>query len=90
MNAIGRSQSAEDMRGGGVCRPGLTCANGVADGRKGLLIKLSLAIGGRRWLRGRPPRYSYPTRSRESWLQQKTKLFPELKHSVSWPEFVGI
>ena len=31
MNSVGRCQSAELMSGGGVCQPGLACANVVAD-----------------------------------------------------------
>ena len=34
MDSVGRGQSAELMKGGEVCQPGLACTDGVADGRK--------------------------------------------------------
>ena len=50
MNYVGRGQSAELMREGGVCPPGLTFANGVADGRKSfpeqMFISLQIPVAG--------------------------------------------
>ena len=63
--------SAESARRGGVCRPGLTFVNCVADGRKCLSKpNLSLSTGAGRWPWDHLTGVQCPTLSPEGWLQQ--------------------
>ena len=50
MNSVRRGRRAVLMSGGGVCQPGLACANGVADGRKSLFRGIFSPVHRRRLL----------------------------------------
>ena len=72
MSSVGRGRSAELMRGGGACQPGLTFANGVANGRQSFPLP---PAGGAGLGVVRPKTDartgSKSTRSQKGWLQPK-------------------
>ena len=67
-----------------MCRLGLTCANGLANGRKGLTEHFfSPSTGADRWPWDHPPGDQCPRLDPEGWLQPNV-CFQYSKGDFSW------
>lgn len=72
MGSVGRDWRVTLMRRDKVYQPGLTCANGITDGRNSFTEKTLPRHRRGRCPQGHPPGDRYPTQDEKGWLQPHT------------------